>query len=70
MDTIKQQGVWTQCTQCGNIDFLNISVPVDTLYITTTCKKCKNNKALNCGDKQEDIYMYYNSSLDRRYYQY
>lgn len=70
MDTVKQQGVWAQCTQCGNVDFLNINVPIDMLYIDSICKKCKNNKALNCGDKQEDIYKYYNPNLDNRYYRY
>lgn len=70
VDIIKQQGVWAQCTQCGDIVFLDISVPIDTLYITTTCKRCENNKALNCGSNQEDIYIYYDPSLDKRYYRY
>lgn len=70
MDVVKQQGVWAQCTQCGNIDFLDISVPIDTLYITTTCKKCKNHKALNCGSDKNSIYLYYDNTKDPRWYHY
>ena len=32
------------------------------------CNKCGNIKMLNCGDKQEDIYKYYDYCLDSRYY--
>ena len=70
VDMTKQQGVWAQCTQCGAVDFFDISIPIDTLYINIACKKCDNNKMLNCGNNQEDIYKYYNCSLDSRYYQY
>ena len=68
MDMIKQQGMWAQCTQCGKIDFFDISVPIDTVYINMKCNKCGNIKMLNCGDKQEDIYKYYDYCLDSRYY--
>lgn len=64
----KKQGTWGQCTKCGNIDFLDISVPIDVLYIASTCKKCKNHKMLNCGNNKEDIYEYYDPILDKRYY--
>ena len=52
MRMAKKQGTWGQCTKCGNIDFLDISVPIDVLYIASTCKKCKNHKMLNCGNNK------------------
>lgn len=29
---------------------------------------CRGHVGLNCGDKEEDIYVYMNPNLDNRYY--
>lgn len=70
MVTSKGKGCWVQCTQCGKIYHIEASVPIDKLYVTAVCPKCDNYKAINCGDKEEDVYAYYNPCLDERFYQY
>ena len=64
------QGTWVQCTQCGKIYFIKETTPIDKLYVTAICPKCDNYRAINCGDKKEDIYLYYDPYLDERYYKY
>ena len=66
----REEKTWVQCTSCGKIYSIKEAVPVEKLYVTAICPKCGNFKALNCGDKEEDIYIYYNPHLDRRYFEY
>ena len=66
----RDKGIWVQCTQCGEIYYLDEPVPIDRLYVTSICPRCGNERGQNCGDKEEDIYYYYNSDMDPRYYQY
>lgn len=66
----KDKGIWVQCTQCGEIYYLDESVPIDRLYVTSICPRCGHDRGLNCGDKEEDIYFYADIVLDGRYYQY
>lgn len=70
MDAARNQGVWVQCTQCGKVYFIQESVPIDKLYITSVCSRCGNQKGLNCGDNKEDVYIYYDPTLDERFYKY
>lgn len=34
------------------------------------CPRCEGRVGLNCGDKEQDIYLYMNINLDNRYYNY
>lgn len=70
MKAAKGQGTWVQCTECGKIFFIEEVVPIDKLYVTAVCSHCDNYKAINCGNKKEDIYRYYDPYLDERYYEY
>ena len=70
MKAAKGQGTWVQCTECGKIFFIEEAVPIDELYVTAVCSRCGNYKAINCGNKKEDIYHYYDPYLDERYYEY
>lgn len=71
MDTVKEQGTWIQCQQCGEIYFIQESVPIDKLYVASFCPRCDEyTKGLNCGDSIEDIYLFVNTNVDPRYYQY
>ena len=70
MVTVDPKGTWVQCTLCGKIYFIEERVPIDKMYIVAECQKCGNFKAINCGDKEEDIILYCDSYLDERYYEY
>ena len=71
LDTVKEQGTWIQCQQCGEIYFIQESVPIDKLYVASFCPRCNEyTKGLNCGDSIEDIYLFANINVDPRYYQY
>lgn len=61
---------WVQCTSCGEIYFIEETVPIDKLYITSKCSRCDNDRAINCGDNQDDITLYCDPYLDVRYFQY
>lgn len=71
MDLNKQNGLtWVQCQCCGMIYKIQQKLPVDALMIKAECPTCNGMTALNCGENESDIYLYYNSNLDRRHYQY
>lgn len=70
MVTGKGKGCWVQCTTCGEIYHIEDTVPIDKLYVATICPKCDNYRAINCGDKEEDVAIYYDPFLDERFYQY
>ena len=70
MATAGLRRTWVQCTQCGRISYIDESVPIDKLYVKTTCEKCGNAKAINCGSKKEDIVLYYDPYLDERWFRY
>ena len=43
----------------------------DDLYIYEKCKSCgKVVKHLRCGENPDDIYMYYDYTMDFRFYDY
>ena len=64
------KGAWVQCQQCGHLYHIREKVPIDELYVTHECPKCKHRKGLNCGDSKDDIYFYYDPCLDERYHKY
>lgn len=66
----RKQGCWVQCVNCGKIHHIQEAVPIDKLYVECTCPKCGHYKGLNCGENKESIYLYYDPTLDERYYNY
>ena len=45
-------------------------VSIEKSIIQSVCPRCDECVGLNCGDKEEDIYIYMNPNLDERYYIY
>ena len=67
----RDKGCWIQCTNCGAIYWIEEEVSIDKLYVASYCPKCgEYGNGLNCGDKEEDIIIYADPVLDKRYYQY
>jgi len=66
----KENVSYVQCLCCGNIYTIERNIPIDVLVVRSECPKCKHKKGLNCGDKEEDVYLYYDAVLDERYYMY
>jgi ribosomal protein L33 len=65
----KESGSYIQCCECGHIYWIDKEISIDKIYIKSYCSKCnKITKGLNCGEKEEDIYMYYDCVKDSRYY--
>lgn len=65
--------VWVQCQTCGELHKVNsndASISDDDLYTEPIwCPRCRDGtKHLNCGEDETDIYIYYNTNLDSRYY--
>lgn len=70
MVTAKQRGAWIQCQDCGHVYYMEESVPIDKLYITSYCPRCDGTKGLNCGSDASDVYLYMDITKDPRYYEY
>ena len=67
----RDRGEYLQCCHCGSIHKQQIQCNDDDLYIEAECMKCKDTVMhLRCGEQYEDIYMYYDSTLDGRFYNY
>ena len=64
----KRKITYIQCQTCGEIYKIPRKVEIDTLYVDTHCPNCGVTTGLNLGDKEEDLYFYYNANLDYRYY--
>lgn len=62
--------VWVQCQVCGHLHKVNMKdTSEDDLYIEEHCPRCRDEtKHLWCGEDETDIYIYYNTNLDPRYY--
>ena len=63
---------WYQCQSCGFLHqeerCFNIE---EDLFVELKCPKCRGEtKHIWCGENPEDVYMYGNSNLDSRYFQY
>ena len=66
----REKGNYIQCSQCGHIYWIEEEVPIEKLYVTSVCARCGHDRGLNCGDKEEEVYAYYNPCMDERYYIY
>lgn len=65
-----ERRTFIQCQTCGKIYQIPCRVEIDKLYVTTDCPHCGEVTGLNLGDKEEDVYFYYNVNLDCRHYNY
>lgn len=70
-----KDGVWVQCARCGNLHQVksrDVSISDDDLYTKSIfCTRCRDGtKHLLIGENQEDVYIYGNANLDKRYYIY
>ena len=63
-----KERTWIQCQSCGHIYQVNKKVSIEKSIIESVCPECRGHVGLNCGDKEEDIYVYMNVNLDNRYY--
>jgi predicted RNA-binding Zn-ribbon protein involved in translation (DUF1610 family) len=70
MKSKEKQSTWVQCQSCGNIYQIADKVSIEKSIIQSVCPRCGENIGLNCGDKEEDIYVYMNPNVDERYYIY
>ena len=68
MDGRGKECTWIQCQSCGNIYLINNKVSIERSIVKSECPECYGHVGLNCGDKEEDIYVYMNVNLDNRYY--
>lgn len=60
-----------QCQECGCVHRDNICVSEEDTYIKAPCPRCRGEtNHLWVGSKPEDVYLYGNSNLDARYYEY
>lgn len=67
---IRERSEYLQCCHCGAIHKQKIKCSNDDLYINDVkCDRCKHiAKHLRCGTDPTDIYIYYDNTLDLRYY--
>lgn len=57
-----------QCRKCGKIYSVERKFNTEDYIVENVCLRCGHDKALNLGEKEEDIYLYYDNSLDERQY--
>lgn len=72
MDTLENKELYYQCIKCGNIHRVKIDKVYDLgddIYYATICPKCKEmRKHLFVGESEDEKYLYYDITLDSRYY--
>lgn len=65
---MKESGSYIQCLNCGHVYVAERKVSIEVSVINSECPKCEYHRGLNCGDRKEDIYLYYDPVLDSRWY--
>ena len=68
MRTKKEDCSYIQCLSCGNIYIMERKVSTSVSIVKCECPKCYYGKGLNLGNKEEDLYYFYDPTLDSRYY--
>ena len=68
MNTRKEDCSYIQCLNCGSVYIVERKIPISVSVVKSKCPRCSWNKGLNCGDKEEDIYYFYDPVMDERYY--
>ena len=68
MDSGGKKITYIQCQTCGEIYRIPWAIGIDELYAEANCPNCGITIGLNLGDKEEDLYLYWNENFDYRYY--
>ena len=63
-----KERTYVQCQYCGHIYQIAAKVSIEESIIESECPKCGDMTGLNLGDKEEDIYYFYDPTLDERYF--
>ena len=66
----RKEKTWIQCLNCGHIHIVERKIPISVSVVKLECPKCEWSKGLNCGNKEEDVYIFYDPGLDERYFNY
>ena len=66
----RKEKTWIQCLNCGHIYIVERKIPISVSVVKSECPKCEWSKGLNCGNKEEDVYYFYDPGLDERYFNY
>ena len=67
----QDESTYVQCTDCGNIFRVKGKLNVDILYTKKYCPCCgQMHTVLNVGKDILDKYLFYNSTLDERFFIY
>ena len=70
MKSEERQSTFVQCQSCGEIYQIAGNISIEKSIIQSMCPRCGEYVGLNCGDNENDIYLYMNPNLDERYYIY
>lgn len=66
----RKKRTYVQCQTCGKIFQVPYAIEIDKMYIDAECSSCGKSTGLNLGDKEEEIYNFYNVNVDPRHYNY
>jgi ribosomal protein L37E len=66
----KEDGNYIQCQRCGYIYRIPNKISIERSIIKSECPRCGDKIGLNCGAKEEDVYIFMNPNLDERYFNY
>lgn len=65
------KGHYFQCTKCGQIHYIEYPYNIEELYSTIWCEECEDETPqLWIGDNVEDKYLYYDVTMDEKYFLY
>lgn len=70
MNIKKETGSYVQCLNCGHIYITERKIPISVSVVKCECPKCHYVKGINCGDKEDDVSIFYDPYLDKRYFYY
>ena len=65
---MKGEQTYLQCCHCGEIYTVERKMSIEKLYINSYCPNCEHEKAINLGSDPNDIYLFYDVTLDERYF--
>jgi len=68
--TGKEVGNYIQCRECGHIYKVYKEISIEKSIVYTECPRCGCGIGLNCGNNTLDLYVYYDPTMDKRYYEY
>jgi hypothetical protein len=64
-------GAYFQCTKCGAIHYIEYPYKAEELYSSLWCEECeKDSRHLWVGNDICDKYLYYDITMDERYFLY